>query len=106
MANIIKILSETSTPQSSTKFLLVSFNGEVRRCNSELTRFKIVAENHNCDWNVDIYMQTRNYDFTKIACKVDIPGVNPVSYASNDANRINGNENNIKAAIEFIEKVF
>ena len=99
MANIIKILSEKAIPSNSTKFLLVSFNGEA-------TRFKIVAENHNCDWNVDIYMQTRNYDFTKIACKVDIPGVNPVSYASNETIRINGNENNIKAAIEFIEKVF
>lgn len=99
MSKIVKILSETSTPQSSTKFLLVSFNGEA-------VRFKVIAENHNCDWNVDIYMQTRNYEFTKVACKLDIPGVNSVSYVSNDTTRINGNENNIKAAIKFIEKVF
>lgn len=99
MAKIIKILSETSTPRSSTKFLLVSFNGEA-------VRFKVVAENHNCDWNTDIYIQTRNYEFAKIACKVDIPGVNPVSYVSNNAIRINGNEDNIAAAIKFIENVF
>lgn len=99
MANIVKILSEKSVPSNSTKFLLVSFNDET-------TRFKIVAENHNCDWNVDIYIQTKNYDFAKIAWKADIPGVNYVSYAANDTDRINGNENNIKAAIEFIEKVF
>lgn len=100
MANIVKILSEKAIPANSTKFLLVSFNGEA-------VRFKVVAENHNCDWNVDIYIQTKNYDFVKIACKNDIPDVNPVSYATtNNAIRINGNENNIKAAIEFIEKVF
>jgi hypothetical protein len=99
MANIIKILSEKSIPSNSTTFLLASFN-------RESTRFKIVAENHNCDWNVDIYIQTKNYDFAKIACKYDIPGVNPVSYVASEENRINGNENNIKAAIEFIEKVF
>ena len=99
MAKIVNILSETSTPHSSTKFLLVSFNGEA-------VRFKVVAENHNCTWNVDIYIQTKNYEFAKIACKDDIPGVNSVSYVSNDTTRINGNENNIKAAIEFIQKVF
>ena len=99
MANIIKILSETSTPQSSTKFLLVSFNGEA-------VRFKVVAENHNCDWNTDIYMQTRNYEFAKIACKVDIPGTDYVNYCGSEVSRIGGNEDNIDAAIKFIENVF
>lgn len=99
MAKIIKILCETSTPQSSTKFLLVSFNGEA-------VRFKVVAENHNCDWNVDIYMQTRNYEFAKIACKHDIPGTDYVNYCDSAANRIIGNEDNIAVAIKFIENVF
>lgn len=99
MAKIIKILSETSTPQSSTKFLLVSFNGEA-------VRFKVVAENHNCDWNTDIYMQTKNYEFAKIACKHDIPGTDHVAYYASEVNRINGNEDNINAAIKFIENVF
>ena len=99
MGKLVKILSETSTPKSSTKFMLVSFNGEA-------ARFKVIAENHNCDWNVDIYIQTKNYEFAKVACKLDIPGVNPVSYVSNDTIRTNGNERNIKAAIKFIENVF
>lgn len=99
MAKFVKILSETSAPQSSTKFMLYSSDGEP-------VRFKVVAENHNCDWNIDIYIQTKNYGLEKVACKFDIPDVNSVSYVSNDATRINGNENNIKAAIKFIENVF
>lgn len=99
MANILKILSEKSIPSNSTTFLLASFNGES-------IRFKIVAENYNCNWGVDVYIQTKNYDFAKIASKNDIPGVNYVSYVSNDKTRIDGNENNIKAAIKFIETVF
>lgn len=99
MAKIIKILSETSTPQYASKFMLVSFNGEA-------VRFKVVAKNYNCGWNVDIYMQTKNYEFAKVACEDDIPGTDYVNYCSSEVNRIEGNEDNIDAAIKFIENVF
>lgn len=99
MAKIVKILSETSTPNCSTKFMLVSFNGEA-------VRFKVAAENHNCDWNIDIYIQTKNYEFSKVACKLDIPDVKSVAYYKSDDERIAGNENNVTAAIKFIENVF
>lgn len=99
MAKIIKILCETSTPQYAAKFLLVSFNGET-------TRFKIVAKNYNAGWNVDIYMQTKNYEFVKVACEDDIPGTDYVAYYASEVKRIEGNEDNIDAAIKFIENVF
>ena len=51
-------------------------------------------------------MQTRNYEFAKIACKHDIPGAEHVGYYESQVNRINGNEDNIAAAIKFIENVF
>jgi hypothetical protein len=99
MAIVFETLSETAKTEQSTKFIKLIVDGKP-------TRFKIVAKNYNSNWEVNIYIQTNNYDFAMIADKNDIPDVTHVSYCTSDENRMHGNEYNISKAINFIQKVF
>lgn len=99
MAIVFETLSETAKAEQSTKFIKLVVDGKP-------TRFKIVAKNYNSNWEVNIYIQTKNYDFAIIADKNDIPDVTHVSYCTSDENRMRGNEYNISKAINFIQKVF
>lgn len=99
MAKIVKVLSETSSPSCSSLFILVS-------CDGVAHRFKITAENYNCNCKLNVYIQTANYDFAQVACADEIPGFDVVHYFKDDATRIKGNAVNIEAAKKFIENVF
>lgn len=99
MAKIVKVLSETSSPNFSSLFILTSSDGITHR-------FKITAENYNCNCKLNVYIQTANYDFAQVAFADEIPGFEVVHYFSDDSTRIKGNAANIEAAKKFIENVF
>ena len=69
-------------------------------------RFKIVAECGNCYSKLSISIQTLNKDFTVIATKEDIPGYIYINYVWAECIRIKNLKDNIKAAEDYIKKVF
>lgn len=99
MAKIVKVLSETSSPSFSSLFILTSTDDGTHR-------FKITAENYNCSCNLNVYIQTANYDFAQVAFRDEIPGFEAVHYFDDADIRIAGNAANIEAAKKFIENVF
>ena len=69
-------------------------------------RFKIVAECGNSYSHLHIFIQTLNRDFVKVAMEDDIPDYNYVDYIWNEYTRIKKLKDNIKAAEDYIKKVF
>ena len=69
-------------------------------------RFKIVAECGNSYSHLHIFIQTLNRDFVKVAMGDDIPNYNYVDYILNEYTRIKKLKDNIKAAEDYIKKVF
>ena len=69
-------------------------------------RFKIVAECGNSYSHLHIFIQTLNRDFVKVAMEDDIPDYNFVDYILNEYTRIKKLKDNIKAAEDYIKKVF
>ena len=69
-------------------------------------KFKIVAENDNSYSHLSVYIYSQNGGIEKIACEYDIPNYKHVQYYSEDMVRCLGNANNIKAAENYIKKVF
>lgn len=69
-------------------------------------RFKIVAECGNCYSKLSISIQTLNKDFSVIATKEDIPGYTHVNYVLSESIRCLNLKENIKAAKDYIKKVF
>ena len=73
-------------------------------------RFKIVAECGRCLDNsyshLHIFIQTLNRDFVKVAMEGDIPDYNYVDYILDEYTRIKKLKGNIKAAEDYIKKVF
>ena len=69
-------------------------------------KFKIVAENGNAYSRLNVYMYTQNGDLCQVAYSGDIPNYEYVYFISSDNVRLFGNRKNIKAAEEYIKKVF
>lgn len=69
-------------------------------------KFKIVVENYNANWSVDIYIHTKNGDLAKIASREDIPGTEYVDYCSSAVVRLEGNLANVAAAEKYIKLVY
>ena len=69
-------------------------------------RFKIVAECGNSYSHLHIFIQTLNRDFVKVAMEDDIPDYNYVDYIWDEYTRIKKLKDNIKAAEDYIKKVF
>ena len=73
-------------------------------------RFKIVAECGRCldksYSHLHIFIQTLNHDFVKVAMGDDIPNYNYVDYIWDEYTRIKKLKDNIKAAEDYIKKVF
>ena len=90
----IKVRNESPSYSSETVVLI---GGE---------KYKIVAENGNAYSRLNIYRYTCNGDLGLIACCYDIPNYKHVDYIWSEATRLGFNRNNIKAAEEYIKKVF
>ena len=86
----MKTLIENYSPSYCSKVVKHTMDGKD-------VRFKIVAESDKCYYRLSIFIQTLNNDFVKVAMEDDIPGYIYVNYVSKD---------NIKAAEDYIEKVF
>ena len=69
-------------------------------------RFKIVAECGVIYSHLYIFIQTLNRDFVKVAMEDDIPDYNYVDYILDEYTRIKKLKDNIKAAEDYIKKVF
>lgn len=69
-------------------------------------KFKIVAENDNNYSHLKIYIHTHNGDLALIANEYDIPNYEKVLYYAKDNIRLSGNAKNIKAAEDYIKKVY
>lgn len=75
----------------------LSFNG---------MKFKVVSSNGNCYSHLEIFVYTRNYDLSKIACECDIPDYAGINYVWDDDKRLRYGRNNITAAKKYIKKVY
>lgn len=95
MKKDIKVLIKKESAKHSSESILFGDN-----------KFKIVAENDNCYSHLKIYIHTHNGDLAQVASEYDIPDYKGVSYISSDNVRLLGNRNNMKAAEEYIKKVF
>lgn len=95
MKKEIKVLVKNESARYSSESIL--FGDE---------KFKIVAENDNCYSHLKIYRYTDNGDLCQVACCHDIPNYKHVNYIWDDSVRVLGNFTNIKAAEEYIKKVF
>ena len=69
-------------------------------------KLKIVAQNGNAYSHLNVYVYTNNNGLCQIANEYDIPGYKSVDYISDNTVRMNGNERNIKAAENYITKIF
>lgn len=94
-ANKIEILVSNESAGYSSE--TIAYNGN---------KLKIVAQNGNSYSHLAVYVYTKNGDLGQIANEYDIPGYKKVDYISSDSIRISGNKNNIKAAENYIKKVF
>ena len=90
----IKVKNESPSYSSET---IVLISGE---------KFKIVAKNGNAYSSLNILRYTCNGDLGLIACCDDIPNYKHVDYIWDDFSRLAGNRKNMKAAEEYIKKVF
>lgn len=95
MKKDIKVLIKKESAKYSSESILFGDN-----------KFKIVAENGNAYSRLNVYMYTQNGDLCQVACSGDIPNYENVNYISSDNMRLFGNRKNIKAAEEYIKKVF
>ena len=95
MRKDIKVLIKKESAKHSSES--ISFGGN---------KFKIVAENDNCYSHLYVYIYTQNGDLAKVASEYDIPNYENVSYISSDNVRLLGNAKNIKAAEDYIKKVY
>ena len=95
MKKEIKVLVKNESKSYSSEFIL--FGGK---------KFKIEAENENSYSHLSIYAYTMNGDIRQIANEYDIPNYKRVSFLNSDDERLLGNSKNIKAAEEYIRKVF
>lgn len=69
-------------------------------------KFKIVAENGNCYSYLKVYTYTNDNNLCLVASSGDIPQYKKVDFIDKDEVRLLGNASNIKAAEEYIKKVF
>ena len=95
MKKEIKILVKNESKSCSSESIL--FGGR---------KFKIVAENGNSYSHLCIDAYTMNGDLCQVADEYDIPNYEAVSFLHPDDERLLGNRKNIKAAEEYIRKVF
>ena len=95
MRKEIKVLIKKESAKYSSESILFGDN-----------KFKIVAENDNCFCHLTIYIHTHNGDIAQVASEYDIPNYKSVSYLSSDNVRLFGNVKNIKAAEDYIKKVY
>jgi hypothetical protein len=96
---IIKVLSNTMSPEEATEFVSVTIDG--RDC-----RMKIVAENGNAYSHLKVYTVNIETGLHLLASDRDIPGYKYVDYYLSDNKRIEKNEANIEAAKNWIKQVF
>ena len=96
---MIKVLSETMTAGHATEFVRVTVDGRDYR-------MKILMENGNCYSRLMVYTVNVETGCHLLASAEDIPGYKSVEYYVSDAERIRGNKANIKAAKDWIKKVF
>lgn len=95
MKKDIKVLIKKESAKHSSESILFGDN-----------KFKIVAENANSYSHVTIYIHTHNGDLAQVASEYDIPNYEIVHYYADDNVRLRGNARNIKAAEDYIKKVF
>lgn len=95
----MKTLIENYKPKYCSKTIMHSFDGKD-------VRFKIVAKCGNCYSELSIEIQTPNNDFKTIATKEDIPNYDYVDYVLTPDARLGKLRANIKAAEDYILKVF
>ena len=90
------------------KTLSISLNGnhcsEYFRFNGTL--FKVEVRNGNCYFDCDVYRETVNGDFARIACRYDIEGIKNIPYYNSDETRISIAQQNIQRAKEWIRVIY
>lgn len=95
----MKTLIENHLPNYSSKVLKVKINGEY-------VKFKITCKNYNSGFDFDVYIQTKNMDWAKVAMQYDIPNVKSIDYFCSDVERIKVAKQNIAFAESYIKQVF
>ena len=90
----MKVLVSTSSAKYTSE--TIEYNGN---------KFKIRAENGNSFSYLRIELYTPN-GLSSIACEYDIPKYQGVHYIWDDARRIKVSKENIKAAENYIKKIF
>ena len=95
----MKTLIKNYSPSYCSKVVRHTMDGKDER-------FKIVAECGNCYSKLSISIQTLNKDFSVIATKEDIPSYIHVNYVWGECIKLKNLKDNIKAAEDYIKKVF
>lgn len=90
----MKVLVSNSSVEYTSE--TIEYNGK---------KFKIRAENGNSFSYLEIELYTPN-GLSSIACAYDIPNYQKVNYIWDDARRIRVSKENIKAAENYIKKIF
>lgn len=96
---IIKVLSNTMSPEEATEFVSVTIDGRDYR-------MKIVVENGNAYSRLQVYTVNIETGLHLLAIGRDIPGYKHVDYYLSDNKRIEKNEANVEAAKNWIKQVF
>lgn len=95
----MKTLIENYLPNYSSKVLKVKINGEY-------VKFKLTCRNYNSGFEFDVYIQTKNMDWSRVAVQYDIPNIKYIQYHWSDIERIEVAKQNIALAEIYIKKVF
>jgi hypothetical protein len=95
----MKTLIENHLPNYSSKVLKVKINGEY-------VKFKITCRNYNSGFEFDVYIQTKNMDWAKVAMQYDIPKIKSINYIWSDVERMEVARQNIALAEIYIKQVF